>query len=103
MYAAVEGDRYSVGYSAALLAPGLLDANYWRFPARGQPVQPSACADARLGQPKRARVAVPRCCTGRPTPAGHGQEGVDIGLESGGSAPPLAQTLLGVSRHPRRW
>jgi len=28
-----------------------LDANYWRVPARGQPVQPSACADARPGQP----------------------------------------------------
>jgi hypothetical protein len=31
--------------------PGLLDTNYWRVPARGQPVQPSACADARPGQP----------------------------------------------------
>ena len=45
--------------------PGHLDANYRRGPARAQPVQPRACADACLGQVSCARVAVLRCCTGR--------------------------------------
>jgi hypothetical protein len=63
------GDSYSLGYSApGRLRLGHLDANYWRVPARGQPVQPSACADARLGQPQRVWVAVPRWCTGRLVP-----------------------------------
>ncbi len=31
--------------------PGLLDANYRRAPARGQPVQAIACADACPGRP----------------------------------------------------
>jgi hypothetical protein len=63
--AAVGGDCYSLGYSAsARLRLGNLDANYWRDPARGRPVQPSACMDGSPGQPWRAFLCIR---TGRDT------------------------------------
>jgi len=40
-----------------------VDANYRHGPDRRPTVQLNAYVDACPGQPQRARVAVPRCCT----------------------------------------